>query len=272
MNVVGARAHDYGRGTAKQLFETIAVDGWKAIQLAFPKAIEGVTRWEDVTPGCVQEVKTALNETGLAVPVLGVYVEPSYVEETARKQQMAIFASQFSVAKELSAGCIGTETTSMTKQPGETRRDAMRSLTRSIAEIMPKAEEMGVTVGVEPVFHHALATPELTRQLLADIASPFLRVIYDPANLFAPELASEQYKIWDGAMEAFGDKIAAVHIKGTHWIGKERQKVLLRDSDIDYAYILKQVRSLFYEPCILREEAVPACAVEERTYLQNLLG
>ena len=57
----------------------------------------------------------------------------------------------------LGAGCIGTETTSMEKQPaGTTRKEAQELLCRSLADILPAAEALGVTVAVEPVTYHSM--------------------------------------------------------------------------------------------------------------------
>lgn len=48
----------------------------------------------------------------------------------------------------------------MSKQPaGTTREEAQELLCRSLAEILPTAEELGVTVGIEPVTLHSMNSP-----------------------------------------------------------------------------------------------------------------
>ena len=45
---IGLRAHDYGKQPLEDLFSKISGDGFHAIQLAIPKAIEGINSLDDV--------------------------------------------------------------------------------------------------------------------------------------------------------------------------------------------------------------------------------
>jgi sugar phosphate isomerase/epimerase len=146
--------------------------------------------------------------------VLGVYVEPSLIDENRRKEQVGILIDALPQAKVLAAGCVGTETTSMEKQPGITRAEALKALRKTLVEVLPEAERLGVALAVEPVHYHALATPELARELLRDMASPALKIIFDPANLLREEDIPTQDALWGRCIEAFGNDIAAIHVKG----------------------------------------------------------
>lgn len=272
MNQIGARAHDYGRAAPDALLGRIAADGWQTVQLAMTKCIQGVNGWADVTGPRVEEVRRALAAHHLSVAVLGAYVELSLADETARAAAVANFRAQLPRAKALGAGCVGSETTNMAKQPGVTRQEAFRCLERSVAAILPDAEALGVTVAVEPVFYHAMATPELTRQLLADMQSPALAVIFDPANLFSPEDAPRQQALWQRAFDCFGDKIAAVHIKGVRIEGGKPVSCSLEQSQVDYAAVIRLLRQTGREPPLLREEAVPARAASDLAFLRGLLA
>lgn len=271
MRLIGVRAHDYARDTPEELFAKIAADGWRSVQLAFPKALSGVAGWQDVTPPLVERVAGALAKNALPVAVLGVYVELALADETARQDNVQIFKSQLRVAKALWADCIGAETTSRAKQPGVAQEDAFRALEQSLAQILPEAEALGVTVAMEPVYYHTLSSPELTRRLLCDMQSPALRVIFDPVNLLRPEEVSGQPALWARALEAFGDKIAAVHIKGVQWQGNTLVKAALADSVVDYAGLFDALRPLTQNFSILREEAIPQCAAQERGLLNSLV-
>ncbi len=75
--------------------------------------------------------------------MLGTYVELA-INDESRLKNAADFKSQLAVCKALGAGCIGTETTSMEKQPaGTTREEAQELLCRSLADILPAAEALG---------------------------------------------------------------------------------------------------------------------------------
>ena len=154
--IVGARLHDYGKGTPDELFAKVSADGFAAVQLAYKKCVPTVKSYADVTNALVADTIAAEKAHSIQVAVLGTYVELA-INDESRLQNAADFKSQLAVCKALGAGCIGTETTAMSKQPaGTTREEAQELLCRSLAEILPTAEELGVTVGIEPVTLHSM--------------------------------------------------------------------------------------------------------------------
>jgi len=114
--------------------------------------VPGVASYADVTPQLVQNTLEAQKKHNIAVAVLGTYVELAIADEVQRSANAADFKSQLAVCKALNAGCIGTETTGMHKQPaGTTRERAQYMLCKSLETILPEAERLGVTVAIEPV-------------------------------------------------------------------------------------------------------------------------
>ena len=165
--IVGARLHDYGKGSPDELFGRVAADGFAAVQLAYKKCVPTVRSYADVTDALVAETVAAEKAHNIQVAVLGTYVELA-INDESRLKNAADFKSQLAVCKALGAGCIGTETTSMEKQPaGTTREEAQELLCRSLADILPAAEALGVTVAVGPLYARLTHTyPDLTVELL----------------------------------------------------------------------------------------------------------
>ena len=177
--IVGARLHDYGKGSPDELFGRVAADGFAAVQLAYKKCVPSVRSYADVTDALVAETVAAEKAHSIQVAVLGTYVELA-INDESRLKNAADFKSQLAVCKALGAGCIGTETTSMEKQPaGTTREEAQELLCRSLADILPAAEALGVTVAVEPVTYHSMNSTAATRHILDTMRSPNLKVIFD---------------------------------------------------------------------------------------------
>lgn len=255
----GTRVHDMGKGTPEEMFEKIGTHGFQCVQLAYKKGISGVSSYGDVTLELVERTLRAAEKTGVDVAVHGTYVELSLVDEEARKKQTADFISQIPYTKLLGAGCQGSETTNMSKQPvGTTRAQAQRALLKSLEEIMPHAEAAGVTVAVEPVFYHAMNTPEAAKMVLDSIASPNLKIIFDAANLISYEDVNRQEAMWDRAMTLWGDKIVAVHIKGVAFDDAGNfHSTVLEDSCLDYPLIARYVRQLEQDLPVMREEEKP---------------
>ena len=271
--ITGARGHDFGRHTPCDLLSAIGQAGFACTQLAYTKAVEGVKSYSDVTPELVAATQEAVAQTGVRIAVYGTYVELGLVDEEKRKAETAKVLSQIGNAKLLAAGCMGSETTPMEKQPGANRKDALEALLRSLGEIMPACEEAGVLFGIECVYHHAMNTPEATKMVLDTIASPNLRVICDLANYIGAENASvdAQRRIWDKVGSWYGDKISAVHFKGQAFrLDGSHYSTSLEDSVIDYAGGFAMLRQLPQASLpVLREEAVPARAASDIAFMEQ---
>ena len=264
--IIGVRAHDYGRHLPTELLIAIANDGWKTVQLAFPKAIEGVSSFDDVTPEIVNQTKTALTISGVSIAVLGVYVDPSLTNESRRKEQTRFLIESLPHAKVLDAGCVGTETTVR----GE--HSDIHSLYRSLEELLPEAERLGVNIGIEPVHRHVLHTPELAQQMLQDFPSPSLKIIFDPLNLLTPETIDTQNDLWKRCIDCFGEYIVAVHMKGAS--RELDNNGMLADvpftaSILDHKSLFESMR--FLSAPILREGAIPAEAANDIAFIEKFL-
>lgn len=269
--IVGARLHDYGKGTPDELFARVSADGFAAVQLAYKKCVPTVKSYADITEALVNDTITAEKAHNIQVAVLGTYVELA-INDARRLQNVADFKSQLAVCKALGAGCIGTETTKMCDQPaGTTREEAQELLCRSLAEILPVAEELGVTVGVEPVTYHSMNSAAATRHILDTMRSPNLKVIFDLSNLVDADNVNAQDRIWNDIGELMGDKIVAVHFKGQAFNPDgSLLHTSLEDSLTDYAGAFAMLRQLPQEVLpVLREEAVPARAASDIAFMRR---
>lgn len=269
--IVGARLHDYGKGTPDELFARVSADGFAAVQLAYKKCVPTVKSYADITEALVNDTIAAEKAHNIQVAVLGTYVELA-INDVRRLQNVADFKSQLAVCKALGAGCIGTETTKMCDQPaGTTREEAQELLCRSLAEILPVAEELGVTVGVEPVTYHSMNSAAATRHILDTMRSPNLKVIFDLSNLVNADNVNAQDRIWNDIGELVGDKIVAVHFKGQAFNPDgSLLHTSLEDSLTDYAGAFAMLRQLPQEVLpVLREEAVPARAASDIAFMRR---
>ena len=274
--IIGARGHDFGRQTPEALFSAIGQAGFHCTQLAFTKAIEGIKSYADVTSSLVEAARAASKASNVGIAVDGTYVELSYADEEKRKAEVTKVLSQIPAAKALGAGCMGSETTNMAKQPGISRKEAQEALLRSLGEILPACEEQGVLFAVECVYYHAMNTPEAVKMVLDTMASPNLRVICDFANYVGPENASvdAQRRLWDKVGSWYGDKIVAVHFKGQNFQPDGTlYSTSLEDSCVDYAGGFEMLRQMPQASLpVLREEAVPARAASDIAFMKQFVS
>ncbi|MGN0974634.1 MAG: sugar phosphate isomerase/epimerase family protein, partial [Gemmiger sp.] len=250
----------------------VAADGFRTVQLAYKKAITGVGSYADVTPDLVAQTTSAIHAHGVSVSVLGAYVELALDVEEKRTANVADFTLQLPVCKDLGALCVGCETTNMAKQPaGTSRRRAQYMLCKSLEQILPEAERLGVNVAIEPVSYHSMNTPEATRYILDTMQSPNLKVIFDPANLLTDVEADRQTQLWDRVGTLLGDRLVAVHFKGQDFETPDRvhRSTSLEESVVDYAGAFAMLRTLPQTLPVLREEAVPARAASDIRFMSR---
>lgn len=266
--ILGVRAHDYSSTNISTLLSTIYKDGWQGIQLAIKKSIPQVKELTAASPELLAEISASLQTSGLHLSVLGAYEELGITDTVLRKKALREFEAGIRIAKQLGAHCLGTETTSFSTQPGVTQQEAMRALKSSLEQVLPLAQELGVIVAVEPVYGHTMGTPELTREILQDMASKNLAVILDPVNLLDDNAIGSneaQLALWHRAFECFGSHIAAVHVKGAVQQGGRlvSNGISLSDSTVDFTGVFRLLKQNPAPLHILREQAVPAYAAED---------
>lgn len=274
---IGARAHDFGKKDPEVLFGEILKEGYTGVHLALKKAMRGIEDNCDIDEDFIEELGRVIRKTGMEIPVLGCYIEPSYTDEGKRAREVLEFKRQTRFAQALGAGCIGTETTNLEKLQ-DTRENALEALVLSLREMTRHAEEVGIDVAIEPVHYHVMNTPELTKVVLDRVDSKRLKVIFDPVNLLSPEDVQDQYGLWKRAFQHFGDRIAAVHMKGITFDGQgELVSCALEDSLVDYGYIMKLLKDSIMrgktseDIYLLREEVRPEHAKRDADFLRRLV-
>ncbi len=270
---IGLRAHDYGKMPLEELFKKISDDGFHEIQLAIPKAIEGVSSLEEVDEDLLKAIKAAMQKYNISIPVFGCYVELGYLDAMQRQKQVDRFLKGMDFAKYLGARCIGSETTHFSiDSTVEERSIAFEGLVDSVKQIVKKGEEIGLDVAIEPVAVHTLNTPELTKELLERVPSERLKIIFDPVNLLTAKNIAEQEKLWDRAFECFGDKIVALHMKGTRLNeAGELEKANLQDNAAHFKRIIEWLKVNKPEITVLREEIKPEEAKADRDFMNGLI-
>lgn len=272
INRFGVRAHDYPKGQPRELLTAIAADGWQSIQLAPGKALEGLESAEHISGKLLAQTINAMRENELELGVYGAYLELGFVDEQSRRGQTKRFTAQLEIAKALGAHCIGSETTSFAKQPQASQKDALRALYSSLEEILPQAQQLGMTVAVEPVWYHSLSSPELARCLLDDMRSKQLAIIIDPVNLLKASDVETQRGLWDKTVELLGEDVVAIHCKGGRRdAGEQLKSCLLEQSEAELGYVLRLLNKLPQPLTAFREEAVPARAEQDIEFLRSLL-
>ena len=215
---LGIRAHDFGKGSPEEMAAKIAAKKFSSIQLALPKAIEGVNfGLGSLNPGMAHYIGGTFAKAGIQIAVLGCYINPVDPNIDERRSQLDRFKENIRYARAFGSTIVATETGTISEDlsPGSVNygEEAFNILVESVSELVEEAERFGVFVGIEGVCVHTINTPKKMKRLIDTIKSNNLQVVFDPVNFINRDNYRNADYIIKESMELFGDRIVALHAK-----------------------------------------------------------
>ena len=252
---LGVRAHDFGRQSAESLASAVKAAGFDCVQLAPAKALTGVESFEAINGDVLEDIHKAFVKNDVEITVLGCYIEPSLLDNERRLANVETFKNNLTHAKRLGVSIVGTETTGMDiKTPAGERDKVYQILKDSVLRMVEHAEKEQVYVGIEPVAEHTLNTPELTRRLLDEVNSEYLKIIFDPVNLILPDTMKYQVQIFNEVFHLLGNDIAAVHVKDIVIENGQKAWRNIGLGEVDYDLIMGWLKQNKPDIHLLRED------------------
>lgn len=219
---LGVRAHDIGKTSLENFnsfSEKIASYGFKCIQLALHKAIEGLKLEPGyLNPGIANYIKKTLERYNIYIAVLGCYINPVHPDEKEREKHLNCFIDHIKFARDFGCSIIGTETGSVNPDcsynPATYTDEVFNTFIKSISHLVEVAENFGVFVAIEAVANtHTIDSPEKMKKVLDAIKSNNLQVIFDPVNMLDDRELDKQDDMLKKSFDLLGEKIVAVHVK-----------------------------------------------------------
>jgi sugar phosphate isomerase/epimerase len=273
---LGLRAHDYGRLPPEQLADTLAAFQPDSIQLALSKAFSGPYLPGSLSPGYARRIRNVFEKRDISIAVLGCYINPVHPDPAVREGMLRGFEEHLRYARDFGCALVGTETGSCKADcsypPDTARPETFDLLCGSVERLIRTAEKCGSIVAVEAVAdQHTVSSIELLDRLLRRLASPALKVIYDPVNLIpAAGLPETQETFFTRAFDCFGEHIAAVHVKDFRIReGGKTGDLPAGTGDLDYPALLKILLERKPGVDILLENADPRNVREAMTFLRK---
>lgn len=190
--------------------------GASGVQLALPVQFPEISDPGQLSPGLGQYCRQSLGKYGIVISVLGCYGNIIHPDIHIREQVLARFESYLDYARFFGAPIVATETGSYFETPNRVcKRNFTQEayeLTRGVIEkLVERAECTGTIVGIEPGINHPIFSIERTLQLLEDIPSRYLGIVFDPTALVYRDNFRKQDVFIQQAFDSFADSIVAVH-------------------------------------------------------------
>jgi sugar phosphate isomerase/epimerase len=274
----GLRAHDFGTLPAERLADALAPFKPVSIQLALTKALaDSPYKTGALSPGYARRLRRIFEERGIAIAVLGCYINPVHPDADAREKALRSFEEHLRFARDFGCAVVGTETGSRNADcswhPDTETDETFDLLCSSIERLVRTAERYGSIVGVEAVAsQHTVSTIERMEKLLARVDSPNLQVIYDPVNLIPVEgLTESQDDFFARAFAAFGPRIVAVHIKDFRMEqGKKIGTLPSGTGELDYPALFRRLQAVKPYVDTLLENSKPASLSETLDFVRRI--
>lgn len=215
---LGVRAHDFGKLPVEELARQIASHGLNCIQLAPVKALAGCDNDTDgFDPQYAAQVRDTFRRHGIHISVLGCYINLGDRDEASRRPQLERFKHHLRAAKAFGCPIVGTETGSLnsdySRHADNGGDEAFGIVRESVRELVQEAERCDAIVCIEAVERYVISSPQRLRRLVDEIASPHLKVIYDPVNLLWSTNCDREAAILDDAHSLLGPHVRILHAK-----------------------------------------------------------
>jgi L-ribulose-5-phosphate 3-epimerase len=120
-------------------------------------------------------------------------------------------------------------------RPDTTILDAWSRSQPHIRNLLPLAGELGVVIGIEPVWNKFLLTPYDTAKYVDEFKSPWVKAYFDVGNVVMYGYPQE----W---IRALGKRIVKFHLKDFKY--EKRQWVPLREGSIDWKEVRKAIAEI----------------------------
>ena len=217
MNKLGIFAKTFS-GTLNEVFKSVKDAGLETIQFNF--SIAGLPSMPDAIDDATKNrIRKALHESHLNIEaVSGTFnmIHPDRNERIDGIRRLWIIAEQCDwLDTKLITLCTGTRnaTDKWKSHPDNNTKEAWRDLRETLDPALAIAEEYNLYLGVEPENANVINTVDKASQLLREVNSQHLKIVFDPANLFESESPDAIRKRIEYGLDVLGEHIISAHAK-----------------------------------------------------------
>lgn len=230
---IGFRAHDFGTfSNSAELADVVnSVKKNACIQLALNKSFPQAKKWDEWDDEYITSFLSPLFERNVSIAVVGCYINPVCSDEEKKKKELLRFERSLSLTSAFNCKIVGTETGSPTVDNSYSlQASSQKNLVafyKSLEQMLNAAIKYDSICAIEPVCKsHTICSVQRTVAMLEKFNDEHLRIIYDPINLLPwiglTEKDGAQLEVPSDeavktfiteALDAFGDKIVAIHLK-----------------------------------------------------------
>lgn len=208
----------FAKTFAAEPFRRARECGYQAVQ--YNMACAGLPPMPDAIPdGLLDAIRRDADAAGIEIAALSATYNMIHPDPDVRRKGLEGLRILAAAAPRLGAPlltlCTGTldPEDQWRRHPGNDSAAAWRTLCENMAAALAIAEELGVGLGIEPEHANVVSSAIRAHRLIAEMASPRLRIVLDGANLVEAEPAQEKRAIIAAGIDLLADRIALAHAK-----------------------------------------------------------
>jgi len=277
---IGIFTKVFSRPTLEEVLDAVQATGLRPVQ--FNMESTGLLPMPDEIPaGLARRIRDEITARGLAIASLQGTFNMSHPDPEARRAGLRRLRVLAEICETLGTSiiaiCIGTrDRENMWRHhPENTTPEAWRDMTACVREAVRMAEDVGLTLALEPEVTNIVDSADQARRLLDEISSPHLKITMDAANLFHAGELPRMAKILDHAFALLGRDIILAHAKDIQHDGEAGQEPAGKGL-LDYPRYLSLLKKHGFTGTLLlhglSEEEVPGCIAFLREKLSTLGG
>jgi sugar phosphate isomerase/epimerase len=230
---------------------------------------------DQIEPGVANAVALASKATAVEIAaVSGTYnmIHPDVkVREAGHARLETLAKSCAGLGTTLITLCTGTRDPKdqWREHPDNNTPEAWSDLLKVMETAIEIAERYDVVLGIEPELANVVNSAQKARQLIAQLGSPRLRIVLDPANLFELATLDEQRSIVAAAIDLLADRIAMGHAKDRHADGRF---ATAGTGVLDYPHYLSRLEAAGFDGPLISHGLSAAEAPGVARFLKRVLG
>ncbi len=236
---VGVVTRSFGQLSNEETADLLAAKGFRWTELCFSQTdskywvYNGRSDLSDMTDARSQAIVETYRSRGVEVPVLGVFTNLIEPDAGEREQNLAYFERMMQIA---AANGIPTVVTECGFIPGsrgvdaDIYEDVFERLKASFRWLLERAETYDLDVALEPCVIDIVPSAKRTADFIAQLGSPRVKVLLDPANLIANSSEEDMFRHLTPHIAYFHGKDRKVN---------DRRGRLVGDGDVNWPVFLK---------------------------------
>ncbi len=283
-NPIGIFANTFRSPNFEAVLDAVRVHGMATIE--FNLSLLGLAKLagtdtlpldDSISEQLIQRVRSACQERGITMVSLAAYFNMIHPDREQRNAGLRQLEPLMRLAKALDikilALCTGTRDSGdmWRYHPANHNTEAYRDLLDSLNEALAMAEAYDRVLAFEPEVNLVIDSPKKARQLLDDVASPRLKVIFDPANIFPKGGLNHMHRLMTEAVDLLAQDIALAHAKDILEDGKAGE-VAAGKGKLDYRHYMKLLQEIGFGGAILLHGLSEAEVAGSLQHLKNSMG